>query len=112
MELWFNALTLSTSDYALFTQVQAQATDAALHYMIRNFRFYMGFYFDDVSGVTILSAGTWYHVACVYDYPSRTQRIYLNGVQDATRSVAGPYKGVSGALNIGATIGSTATFNG
>lgn len=112
MELWFNALTLSTGDYVLFSQVQAQAMDVGLHYIIRNYHLYMGFFFDDVAGATILSTGTWYHAAFVYDYPSRTQRIYLNGVQDATRSVAGPYKGVSGALNIGATIGSTATFNG
>lgn len=34
--------------------------------------------------------------AFVYDYPSRTQMIYINGVLDVSRTSAGPYLGTSG----------------
>lgn len=40
-------------------------------------------------------------MAYVYDYASRTQFVYVNGRLDASRSSAGPYKGVAGDLTIG-----------
>ncbi|CAF4407347.1 unnamed protein product, partial [Adineta steineri] len=73
----------------------------------------MGFWNDDVTSGTTLSANAWYHIAFVYDNSSQTQIIYLNGVQDTNRSSAGPYLGGSGAINIGNYYnGSNNTYDG
>ena len=34
--------------------------------------------------------------AFVYDFASRTQMIYINGIVNVSRSAAGPYLGTSG----------------
>jgi hypothetical protein len=40
-------------------------------------------------------------MAYVYDYPSRTQYVYVNGVLDVSGSPKGPYQGTTGNLTIG-----------
>lgn len=40
-------------------------------------------------------------MAYVYDYPTRTQLVYVNGVLDVTGSGKGPYQGTTGNLTIG-----------
>jgi hypothetical protein len=42
--------------------------------------------------------------AFVYDYPLRTQMIYIDGVLDASRASAGPYLGISGLVLLRSTI--------
>ncbi|CAF0856797.1 unnamed protein product [Adineta steineri] len=49
----------------------------------------------------MLHTNTWYHIAFIYDYPTGTQFIYINGDLDISRSGAGPYMGTSGDLTIG-----------
>ena len=102
VEMWIYPTVLtSADDYGLFSQRQSSATDYSLHYVIRNYQLYMGFYADDVAGATSFTTMNWYHVAFVYDYPTQTQTVYLNGVQDAIHTGSGPYLGTSGAINIG-----------
>ena len=40
-------------------------------------------------------------MAYVYDYPSLTQFVYVNGVLDVSGSQKGPYQGTRGDLTIG-----------
>lgn len=40
-------------------------------------------------------------MAYVYDYPNRTQLVYVNGILDKSNSVRGPYEGTRGDLTIG-----------
>lgn len=40
-------------------------------------------------------------MAYVYDYSTRTQYVYVNGVLDQSNSIRGPYKGTAGELTIG-----------
>ena len=40
-------------------------------------------------------------MAYIYDYPSLTQYVYVNGVLDVTGSPKGPYQGTTGNLTIG-----------
>ncbi|CAF0960085.1 unnamed protein product [Adineta steineri] len=102
VEMWIYPTLLNTSVfYALFSQRDDAVIGRLLHLKIKNNRLYMGFYSDDLPCSTALSTNTWYHVAFVYDYRSRSQMAYLNGNQDCYRSPAGPYSGVSGAINIG-----------
>jgi hypothetical protein len=48
----------------------------------------------------VIQTDIWYHVAVVYDYLSSTQKIYLNGNLEGSRS-SNPYQGMGGALVIG-----------
>lgn len=74
----------------------------------------MGFFNDDLAGRTTIQANTWHHAAFVYDLPTSTQRVYLNGMLDATR-ISSPYQGASGDTVIGKTEqspGSSFPFSG
>ncbi|CAF1106760.1 unnamed protein product [Adineta steineri] len=102
VEMWIYPTLLSDIFYGLFSQHGASATDCLLYLILRYQLLYMGFFSDDLQGTTAVSVSyTWYHVTFVYDYRSRTQIVYLNGYQDGLRSPAGPYLGISGAINIG-----------
>ncbi|CAF3920161.1 unnamed protein product, partial [Adineta steineri] len=102
VEMWIYPTTLASSDYVgLFTQRDTESAGHSLHMMIRGLRLTLDFYADGVTGTTSLTTNTWYHTAFVYDYPSKTQIIYLNGYQDGSHSSAGPYLGTSGSINIG-----------
>ncbi|CAF4089077.1 unnamed protein product, partial [Adineta steineri] len=102
VEMWIYPTTLSSgTSYGLFNQYQSLTTDHNLYVCLYGGNLKMGFWSDDVVSGTTLSANTWYHVAFVYDYSSRTQIIYINGVQDISRNSAGPYLGTSGTISIG-----------
>lgn len=104
LEAWIYPNTLNSgTDYGIFGQFDAGITSRAMHIIIRNQKIYFGFFADDLTGVTTLTAGQWYHMAYVYDLPTRTQFVYVNGIVDATRTPAGPYIGTVGALTIGTT---------
>ena len=81
----------------------ASASDRqCLHLAISNRTTLFGFYRVDCLGRTILNTDQWYHFAFVYDYPNRTQFIYLNGVLECNRTPAEPFLGNSGVIIIGA----------
>ncbi|CAF3500469.1 unnamed protein product [Adineta steineri] len=102
VEMWIYPTTLYNGDYSgLFTQYDTSSTDHSLQMMIRGLQLTLDFYGGGVNGATSLATKTWYHVAFVYDYPSKTQIVYLNGYQDGSHSPAGPYLGTSGSINIG-----------
>ena len=60
-----------------------------------------------LNGTTVLSAGTWYHIACVHNATHNT--IYVNGVQDATLNHGGGHQ-TSDTSNL--RIGSSKVLNG
>ncbi|CAF4243469.1 unnamed protein product, partial [Adineta steineri] len=102
VEMWMYPTSFSSGNsYGLFGQSASSTTDQDLALSIGGTVLRLSFWNDDVNSGTTLSANTWYHVAFVYDYSSRTQIIYINGVQDVSRSSAGPYLGASGAITIG-----------
>ncbi|CAF3205947.1 unnamed protein product [Rotaria sp. Silwood2] len=68
---------------------------------MRNNRLYVYFTSNYLSGSTAISATYWYHIAFVYNYETRQQILYLNGVQDAIKSSAQPYQGQNGSIHIG-----------
>ncbi|CAF4125869.1 unnamed protein product [Adineta steineri] len=100
--MWFYPTSLSSGNYyGLFNQYQSSTTDRSLQMMIRGLQLTLDFFADGVTGTTSLATYTWYHAAFVYDYPSKTQSVYLNGIQDASRVSNEPYLGTSGPINIG-----------
>ncbi|CAF4203032.1 unnamed protein product [Adineta steineri] len=102
VEMWIYPTTLSNGNYyGLFTQYYTSSTDHSLIMLIRGVQLSIDFYNDGVTGTTSLTTYTWYHAAFVYDYPSKTQTVYLNGYQDASYVSNQPYLGTSGSINIG-----------
>lgn len=102
VQMWFYLTTLTNADHGLFEQKDSGFTNHFLHYIIRNERIYLGFYFNDISGITDTEINTWYHVTFVYDYSLLKQFIYLNGKLDRSLSPKDPYQGQSGSIFIGA----------
>jgi hypothetical protein len=64
-------------------------SDNKWRFVFKNFAF-------DLSSTTTAVSGTWYHVACTYD--GTTARLYINGIQEASATVA--VGSVSNASNI------------
>ncbi|CAF1516772.1 unnamed protein product, partial [Adineta steineri] len=96
VEMWIYPTTLNDGNYyGLFTQYDTESPGRSLQMMIRGLQLTLDFYADGVTGTTSLTTYTWYHVAFVYDYPSKTQTIYLNGYEDASRISNQPYLGTS-----------------
>ena len=62
---------------------QNAGTNTHLHCNIRGMKPLFGFYGNDLSGVTTLSAGKWHFISWVYDEPKNVRQIYVNGVVDS-----------------------------
>ncbi|CAF1140279.1 unnamed protein product [Didymodactylos carnosus] len=101
-EAWVYFYSLST-DQPIFSQCTCTTcTSQCLFFLVRSSKLYMGFNFNDLSGLTTLYANNWYYVAFVYNYQTFQQIIYLDGVQDAIRSsVTTPYLGTNGSMYFG-----------
>ena len=101
IDVWLYITQLRDSlDHAIFTICQSTYWYQCLHLTIRQtsgvYNLYLGFFNDDLSGTTPLQLNTWYHVAFVFDFPTRRQSIYLNGILDSTRIS-------TGTLNLGSS---------
>ncbi|CAF3233961.1 unnamed protein product [Rotaria socialis] len=79
MEFWFLRTASTTVTSCFFGQTISSSHDMELFLVTTNNLLYFGFYGDDTSGSTTISANTWYHVAWVFDYTNRIRQIYLNG---------------------------------
>ena len=114
IEIWFYPTELTSSYHGLFGQHYGTATDQSLHCKIRSYAMYFGFWGDDLPGSTTIQINTWYHVAFVFNCSALTQKIYLNGMLDASRQ-SSYYQGLSGSIVIGKTEenpGNPAYFSG
>jgi hypothetical protein len=104
LEAWIYPTLSSSGDFGIFGQCACSTcTNQCLYFIIRNYKLYIGFTNNDLSGTTTLTTNTWYYVTFVYDYYAQQQILYINGVQDATKSNASAYQGTSGSLWIGAS---------
>ena len=105
---------INATYFGLFGHCQSFNQDNCLHIQVRNSYLYLGFYNDDLNGITQLTANMWYHVAFVYSRFSPMQLIYLNGILDASRVPSNGYSGVTSQLLVGAVIlgNGIHTFNG
>ncbi|CAF3866128.1 unnamed protein product, partial [Adineta steineri] len=102
VEMWIYPIILNSGElFGLFNQYDTTSTDRSLQMMIRGSQLTLDFFADGVTGTTSLTTYTWYHAAFVYDYSAKTQTVYLNGYQDASRVSNQPYLGTSGPINIG-----------
>ncbi|CAF1596687.1 unnamed protein product [Rotaria sp. Silwood1] len=111
IEAWIYYAT-TTSDRGIFGQCQCSTcSNQCLYLIMRNNRLYVDFTSNYLSGSTAISTSYWYHIAFVYNYETRQQILYLNGVQDAIKSNAQPYQGQNGSIRIGsAQVYSTTSY--
>ncbi|CAF1184869.1 unnamed protein product [Rotaria sordida] len=110
IEAWIYYST-STSDRGIFGQCQCSTcANQCLYLIMRNNRLYVDFISNYLSGSTAISTTYWYHIAFVYNYETRQQILYLNGVQDAIKSNAQPYQGQNGSINIGSSRAYSTTY--
>jgi hypothetical protein len=101
-EAWIYPSTLINSVYyPIVGQCDSLNNDQCLHLVIRSPEMYMGFFSDDLAGVTSLVSLKWYHVAYVFDSANVNQSVYLNGVLDGSRTANSYYRGNSGSLTVG-----------
>jgi hypothetical protein len=115
IDAWIYSLTSYIGDNGIFGQCECSTCANECFYLIVvGTHLYAGFTLNDLSGSSILTSATWYHVAFVYNYQTQQQIIYLNGVQDGIKSNAAPYQGTIGIIQIGSTNVSLTTnyFNG
>jgi hypothetical protein len=89
-EAWiYLSILLNSLDYAIVGQCDSRNNDKCLHLLIRSQNMYLGFYGDDLAGVTSLALSRWYHVAYVFD---------------SSRTASSSYRGNSGNLTVGMAI--------
>jgi len=115
IQAWIFFNTTSASDRGIFGQCQCSTcANQCLYFITRSTRLHIGFTLNELTGTTDLSASVWYHVTFVYNYDTKQQILYINGVQDAIKSNAAAYQGVNGAIRIGASqvYSNMAYFNG
>lgn len=102
VEAWIYSTNVAT-DQGIFSQCQCSTcANDCLYMMIRSSKLYMGFTSNDISGSTTLQSNVWYHVAYVYNYGTKQQILYWNGIQDNIKSNASPFQGKNGSITIGA----------
>ncbi|CAF1491443.1 unnamed protein product [Adineta ricciae] len=102
IDFWFYATNLTyTNDYSIAGEWQASAYDECLFFNIRGNVLYMGFFYDDISGITTILTNQWYHATFVYDSTIKTQFIYLNGVLENSGKVYSDFLGTTGSFTIG-----------
>ncbi|MBR6436082.1 MAG: LamG domain-containing protein, partial [Thermoguttaceae bacterium] len=107
---WVYMNTVS-GDQAIFGN-STQGNSKGLHLMVRSGQPHLGFYGDDLRASQTLEANQWYYLTFQYDAASKTQKIFLNGEQIATRTANAGFSGTKN-LDIGKTFdGSPSYFNG
>ncbi|CAF3722451.1 unnamed protein product [Rotaria sp. Silwood1] len=104
IEAWIYFSGASGADRGIFGQCQCSTcANQCLYFIIRNFRLYIDFTSNYLSGSTTFLTSNWYHIAFVYNYDTRQQILYVNGIQDTIKSNTQPYQGQNGSIQIGST---------
>ena len=98
--IYLSSATIGT-DYPIAGQCSSRTPDQCLHLVVRDTRLRLGFFSDDLPGVTNLAALRWYHTAFVFDNATKNQSLYLDGVLDVTRKSNQPYQGTNRSLTFG-----------
>ena len=98
---WVKTDTVSGTDTILGTTTQS--TQKGLQLALVDGKPTMSFYNVSTTGSTTLTAGQWYHLAWVYDKDNSTQKIYINGVLDATGTSKAAFLG-DGTVYVGKSL--------
>ena len=100
VETWVKVDSAATgTDQPILGNVSGK-DNAELHLVIRNNKPYLGFFGNDLADPTVLTKGTWYHLAFRYTAATKEQAIFVNGDRTSHRIASAHYSG-TGDLFIG-----------
>ena len=103
IEAWIYP-SIVTGDNGIFGICQCSScSNQCLYLLIRGARLYAGFYLNDINGLLTVTVNTWHHIAFVYNYETQQQILYINGVQDNSKSNSACLQGTNATINIGST---------
>lgn len=80
VEAWIYPLAVYITDMIIYSQTNASLAYQYMWMMLRNGKNYGAFFADDVTGPTVFQVNQWQHIAFTYNYSTRTQVVYVNGV--------------------------------
>ena len=82
MEAWIypSNSSLTVTDAIIYVQVNSSMAGQAMYTTLRDGRFLGAFYFTNVYGLTLFQPNRWQHLAFTYNFSTRTQTVYFNGV--------------------------------
>ena len=86
IEFWFYLLSLPSSD-ALF--LHKMGTPQQIIAISSGKKVYSGFFYGSILSTTVITAGTWYHVAVVRETENGIIKQYINGVNEGIMSTLG-----------------------
>ena len=111
--IYLTSITGNTT-YSIIGQCRDGTNYLCLHLTLQSQKLYLGFFNDDLSGNTTLTASKWYHVAFVFDCNNLTQSVYLDGVVDGSRQASICFQGRNQSLTFGMieAFGSSSCFDG
>ena len=95
----FRAKSAGSGDHTVFGTDETSG-GKGLHLIVRGNKYYIGFYGNDCGSRAVSNKDKWEHVVYVYDKPSKTQRIYANGVEAGKCTNKASFKG-TGMVRIG-----------
>ncbi len=87
---------------------QTSAGNQGLQLGLQGNRPFMGFFGNDLLGNAILTLNQWVHISWVYNQATSTQTMFVNGVQDSTRTGAASFIGTDPVM-IGRTFSGVST---
>jgi len=103
IETWIYP-SIVTGDNGIFGICQCSScSNQCLYLLIRGARLYAGFYLNDINGLLTVTVNTWHHIAFVYNYETQQQILYINGVQDNSKSNSACLQRTNATINIGST---------
>ncbi|CAF3694172.1 unnamed protein product [Rotaria sp. Silwood1] len=93
------------NDHIIAAMCSSFDNNTCLYLTIRNnnssYNLYLGFYNNDLSGVTNIPLNKWIHVAFVYDIDNFQQSIYLDGSLESIRNESSPLLMANDSFSIG-----------
>lgn len=102
IETWIYPISLTTGDYAIFSQCDANITSKCMFFFVCNYKLTCSLLNKDVTDAWSLSLNVWLHVVYVNNFATQTLQVYLNGSLDGSRC-ASLFVGISGDTTIGVT---------
>lgn len=87
IEFWFYLLSLPSSDALFLHKMGTHQQIIAISGTSK--KVYSGFFGGSILSTTVITAGTWYHVAVVRETENGIIKQYINGVNEGTMSMLG-----------------------
>ncbi|CAF0907873.1 unnamed protein product [Adineta steineri] len=111
-EFWIYPTIALPNDTTFISQCFNVSKDQCLLFMIRYDKILFSFWYDDVSGLTVIPVNKWSHMTLIYDLITNKKFIYLNGILEHAQHSNGSLSADFVNLTIGCRkMGKGATYD-